>query len=131
MVLSEWLAVNLLGSSDLWEFRRVIRSAQSGSLVAKSSLWIWHSLMFLSLFLFAVKCVLSQVRVKLHKLKPIWRVSLIFGRGVVAFPILGTYESDNFSDFAFFLRHGTNLNTVQMHPAGPLLWAKEESFCNR
>jgi hypothetical protein len=113
VVQSEWLAVHLLGSSDLWQSCRVIRSSQSGSLVAKSSFWIWHLLVVLALFLLAVKRVLSQVRIELHEFKSIWSISLIFGRCVIALPILGTHESDNFSDFAFFLRHGTNLNTVQ------------------
>ena len=66
-----------------------------------------------SLLLLSVKRVLSQIRIELHEFKSIGSVSLVLCRRVIALPILGTHESDDLSDFAFFLRHGTNLNTMR------------------
>ena len=59
-----------------------------------------------------MECIFAQIRIEFHQLKSIRGVALILTGRVIAFPILGTHDSDNFSNFAFFLRHGTNLSTL-------------------
>lgn len=63
---------------------------------------------FSPLLLFSVKRVLLEVGVELTQLKSIRRVPLVLSGGVIAFAILGTYEADDFADFAF-LGHDSNL----------------------
>ena len=55
-----------------------------------------------------MKRVLLEVGVELTQLKSVRRVPLVLSGGVIAFAILGTYEADDFADFAF-LGHDSNL----------------------
>jgi 7,8-dihydro-6-hydroxymethylpterin-pyrophosphokinase len=80
-----------------------------------------------------VEGVFAQIGVELHQFKSIWGVTLVFASRVIALPILGTHDSDNFSNFAFFLRHGTNLNTVLRTRQNIYYGQKANRFatCNR
>lgn len=102
VVESERLAIHLLAEGDLRKGCGVVGSAKCGSLVAKTSFWVWH------LLLLPVQGVLLEVGVELSQLKSIRRVPLVLSGGVIAFAILGTYEADDFADFAF-LGHDSNL----------------------
>lgn len=55
-----------------------------------------------------MKGVLLEVSVELLEFKSIRRISLVLRGGVIALAILGTYEADDFADFAF-LGHDSNL----------------------
>ena len=94
----ERLALDLLAEGDLRKGGDIICSSQRGSLVTKSSLWIWH-VWVVSLLLLAVEGVLSQIQVELHQLKSIRGVSLILGRRVITLTVFGAYESNNFPYF--------------------------------
>jgi hypothetical protein len=98
-----WLAFDLLAEGDFGQGGDVVCSSKRGSLVTKSSLWIWH-VWVVSLLLLSVEGVLSEVRVELHQLKSIRGVSLILGRRIITLTVFGAYESNNFPYFAF-LRH--------------------------
>jgi hypothetical protein len=98
--------------------------------VAKTSFWIWH-LSGSSLLLLSVKRIFAQVGIELHQLKSIRGITLIFGGRVIAFPILGTHDSDNFSNFAFFLRHGTNLLTRCYAPGRTYIMVKRRIVLQR
>lgn len=96
-------ATHLLRLSDLRKIGRVVSASLCGSLLAKSSFWVWHCVS--SLLLLSVECDLSQVRVELHEFKLRLGVHLVLRGCVVVFPVFGTHKPNNFSLFAFFC-HG-------------------------
>lgn len=81
--------------------RDVVGAALCGSCVAMATFWIRHGL----LLLLSVDGVLAQSRIVLGQLQPIRRVALVLGGDDKMLAVFGAYQPDDFSNFAFFLRH--------------------------
>jgi hypothetical protein len=47
VVQSKWFAIYSLCQCDFWQSCNIVGSAKCGSLVAKSSFWVWHVLVLL------------------------------------------------------------------------------------
>lgn len=105
VVDSEGLALDVLGGRDFGEFGRPVSASLCGASVAEFALGIRHE-RGPCLLLLAVEGRLPKAGVVLHEFQLFGSVLLVFGRGDVVLVVLCTDKPDNFSLFAFLLRHG-------------------------
>lgn len=112
MSKSKWLSADILTERDFRHSCRVISSSKSGSLVAKSTFWVWHLLLLL--LLLAVESHLAQARVVLHEFKSLCCVALVLCSGVIVLTVFCTHNTNDFSSFAFLLCHGRSVPTLTL-----------------
>ena len=98
------LATDIFCRRDFRHFGDPVCAPQSGALVGKFSFWVWHFWGVLLLFL-SVYGDLPEIWVVFAEFQLFWGVNPIFARHNKVLAVFGANQPDNFSFFAFFLRH--------------------------